>query len=156
MRPDNENGFALATAIFLVVVLAGLALVIITVSGTQHLSSARDVMGAKAYQAARAGIEWGAYRVLRQTPAPGQGACPAAKTSFAMPAGDLSGFTVTVECILTNANEGSRTGTTQLEFYLITSTACNQPNTTPSPPECPGTTPNSAYVERQIQAKIGR
>jgi MSHA biogenesis protein MshP len=148
MRPERQSGFALATAIFLVVVLAALGLVILSVSGLQHVSSARDVMGSKAYQAARAGIEWGAYRVLQQG-LPGN--CPAASTTFAMPAGDLAGFTVTVTCVETNNDEGSRTaaGGTPLEFYVITSTACNQA-------PCPNSSPGAAYVERQIQATIGR
>lgn len=146
MRPDRQSGFALATAIFLVVVLAALGLVILSVSGLQHVSSARDVMGSKAYQAARAGIEWGAYRVLQQG-LPGN--CPAATTTFAMPAGDLSGFSVSVTCVETNNDEAARTGVNALEFYVITSTACNQA-------PCPNSSPGAAYVERQIQATIGR
>jgi MSHA biogenesis protein MshP len=150
MHRDNQAGIALASAIFLIVVLAALGAIVLTVSGLQHTSSARDVMGSKAYQAARAGIEWGAYKVLRQAPAPGAGVCPAPSTSIPMPAGtDLTGLTVTVECTLSNADEGSRTGGNALEFYLIKATACNQ-----SP--CPNTTPGPAYVERQLQATISR
>ncbi len=153
MRRDCQAGFALPSAIFLIVVLALLGAIVVTVSGLQHTSSARDVMGAKAYQAARAGIEWGAYKVLRQAPLPGAGACPASPTVIPMPAGtDLTGLTVSVSCLLTNADEGSRTaaGGNPLEFYLITATACNQP-------ACPNTTnPGPAYVERQLQATIGR
>jgi MSHA biogenesis protein MshP len=151
MRRDNQAGISLVTAIFLIVVLAALGGIVVTVSGLQHTSSARDVMGSKAFQAARAGIEWGAYKVLQQAALPGAGACPAPSTSIPMPAGtDLTGLTVSVTCALTNFNEGDRTGVTALEFYLITATACNQP-------PCPNTTnPGPAYVERQLQATIGR
>lgn len=153
MRRDIQAGFALPSAIFLIVVLALLGAIVVTVSGLQHTSSARDVMGAKAYQAARAGIEWGAYQVLRQGPPPGSGGCPASPTVIPMPAGtDLTGLTVSVSCLPTNADEGSRTGAglNPLEFYLITATACNQP-------ACPNqTNPGPAYVERQLQATIGR
>ena len=158
MCPDNQAGFALPSAIFLIVVLAVLGAIVVTVSGLQHTSSARDVMGAKAYQAARAGIEWGAYQVLQQAALPGAGVCPPAagippSTTIPMPAGtDLTGLTVNVTCVLTNANEGSRTagGGNPLEFYVITATACNQP-------PCPNATnPGPAYVERQLQATIGR
>ena len=150
MRPDRQAGIALASAIFLIVVLAALGAIVVTVSGLQHTSSARDVMGSKAYQAARAGIEWGAYKVLRQAAALGAGVCPAPSTAIALPAGtDLTGFTVKVDCAPTNDNEGSRTGASQLEFYLITATACNQP-------PCPNPTPGPAYVERQLQASIAR
>jgi MSHA biogenesis protein MshP len=152
MRRNHQAGISLVTAIFLIVVLAALGAIVVTVSGLQHTSSARDVMGSKAYQAARAGIEWGAYKVLQQAAAPGAGVCPAA-TSIPMPAGtDLSGLTVNVTCLLTTPQpqEGSRSAANPLEFYLITATACNQP-------PCPNTTsPGAAYVERQLQATIGR
>lgn len=149
MCRDNPAGFALPSAIFLIVVLAALGAIAVTVSGLQHTSSARDVMGTKAYQAARSGIEWGAYKVLQQG---SPGVCPAS-TSIPMPAGtDLSGLTVNVSCDPTTANEGTRTtaGGNPLEFYLITATACNQP-------PCPNTTnPGPAYVERELQATIGK
>ena len=141
---------SLFTAIFLIVVLAVLGAMVVTVSGLQHTSSARDVMGSKAFQAARAGIEWGAYKVLQQAPAPGGGTCPAASTAILMPAGtDLTGFTVTVECVLTNFQEGARAAANPLEFYVIKATACNQP-------PCPNGAPGAAYVERQLQATISR
>lgn len=152
MRPDRQTGIALASAIFLLVVLAALGAIVVTVSGLQHTSSARDVVGSRVYQAARSGIEWGAYKVLQQAAAPGTGVCPAA-TQIPLPAGtDLTGLTVNVTCSLTNADEGSRTaaGSNPLEFYVITATACNQP-------PCPNTTnPGAGYVERQLQATIAR
>ena len=153
MCRDHEAGFALPSAIFLIVVLAALGAIVVTVSGLQHTSSARDLMGSKAYQAARSGIEWGAYKVLQQAAPPGAGVCPAPSTAIPMPAGtDLTGLTVTVECALTNVDEGTRTtvGGNPLEFYLIKATACNQP-------PCPNTTnPGPAYVERQLQATLER
>lgn len=151
MRRNNQTGISLVTAIFLIVVLAALGAIVVTVSGLQHTSSARDVMGSKAYQAARAGIEWGAYKVLQQAAAPGAGTCPASPTVIPMPAGtDLTGLTVNVTCSPTTVQEGSRSAGNPLEFYLITATACNQP-------PCPNTTnPGPAYVERQLQATIGR
>jgi MSHA biogenesis protein MshP len=155
LRHCFRTGFALPSAIFLIVVLAILGGMVVTVSGLQHTSSARDVMGTKAFQAAHAGIEWGAYKVLQQAALPGAGVCPASPTSIPMPAGtDLTGLTVSVACAMTNPppEEGSRTiaGGNPLEFYLITATACNQP-------ACPNTTnPGAGYVERQLQATIAR
>jgi MSHA biogenesis protein MshP len=154
MCRDQQTGFALPSAIFLIVVLAILGAIVVSVSGLQHTSSARDVMGSKVYQAARSGIEWGAYKVLQQAAAPGSGVCPASPTPIAMPAGtDLAGLTVSVTCLQTPPfDEGSRTsaGGNPLEFYVITATACNQP-------PCPNTTnPGPAYVERQLQATIAR
>jgi Tfp pilus assembly protein PilX len=57
----RQQGFSLVTAIFLLVVLAGLGAVMATFFTNQQQSSALDVMGSRAYQAARAGIEWAVY-----------------------------------------------------------------------------------------------
>ena len=80
----RSRGFALVSAIFLLVVLAALGAFIAVVSTTQQIGSALDLQGAKAYQAARAGIEWGSYQVWALNPARNTGACPAA-TSFGFP-----------------------------------------------------------------------
>ncbi|TCS39078.1 Tfp pilus assembly protein PilX [Paucimonas lemoignei] len=97
-----ERGFTLVSAIFLLVVLAALGAAIVTVSTTQHTASALDVLGAQAYQAARAGTEWGLYQ-YRSNPAAycNNAATPDTRT-FALPAGTaLSGFSVTVTCTYT-------------------------------------------------------
>jgi len=62
-----QSGFLLVTAIFLLVVLAALGAFILTISGTQQTSSALDVQGARAYQAARAGIESASDQLLIST-----------------------------------------------------------------------------------------
>ncbi|MGK5027272.1 pilus assembly PilX N-terminal domain-containing protein [Janthinobacterium sp. RB2R34] len=130
------------TAIFLLVVLAGLAVAMVTMSVSQQTSSAMDVQGVRALQAARAGIEWGVYRQLRPT----QAANCFADTSFALPAGDtLSGFTVSLQC--------SRViGPGTLSTWTITSTACNQPAATE--PRCPNPGNNADYVQRRLQAVL--
>lgn len=60
-----QRGFSLVTAIFLLVVIAGLGVFAVTLSTTQHQSQAMDVLGKRAYQAARAGIEWGAFQIIQ-------------------------------------------------------------------------------------------
>jgi len=60
----SQSGFLLVTAIFLLVILAALGAFILTISGTQQTSSALDVQGSRAYQAARAGIDWASYQLL--------------------------------------------------------------------------------------------
>lgn len=92
----QERGFSLITAIFLLVVLAGVGAVIVTVSGVQHATMSSSLQGIRAYQAARTGIEWGVYSSLNP---PG---C-FAPTTFT-PAG-LDGFQVTVTCTATPHQE---------------------------------------------------
>jgi MSHA biogenesis protein MshP len=148
-RPGKLRGFAIVSAIFILVVLAALGAFIVNISSSQQIGSALDVVGVRAYQAARAGIEWGMYRV-QATAAyqfgytstnPNTRACPAASTSFVPAAATLAGFMVTVTC---SAPADPNSGPT---LYTIHSTACNQP----AAGSCPNTTnPNSAYIERRM------
>ncbi|MEW6164186.1 MAG: pilus assembly PilX N-terminal domain-containing protein [Pseudomonadota bacterium] len=130
----SVRGFAIVSAIFILVVLAALGAFILNVSSSQQIGSALDVQGARAYQAARAGIEWGLYRQL-------QAASCAAAASFAPAAATLAGFTITVNCAATADGSGGPT------VYTLTSTACNQPDAG----ACPNTTnPGAFYVERRL------
>jgi len=136
---EAQRGFALASAIFIIVVLAALALAITLVTTQTETSHARDISGSRAYQAARAGIDWGAYQVLDplnvtatsgSAPLPNcpgaAGACPttAAPTSSTLPAGPfsssvLSGYTVTLQCSCADFTEAGR----NIRVYQLKSTA---------------------------------
>ncbi|MBC7857308.1 MAG: agglutinin biogenesis protein MshP, partial [Burkholderiaceae bacterium] len=65
MPRNRAGGASLVTAIFLLVVLAGMAAAMVNLSTSQHAASAMDVRGARAYQAARAGAEWALYQQLQ-------------------------------------------------------------------------------------------
>jgi len=148
-RP-RERGFSIVTAIFLIVVLAALGVFIVSVSGLQQSSSQLDVQGVRAYQAARAGIEWGAYQVLDPDNALGSALanCPASPTHLTGLGGSLSALTVTVTCMPFDATEGNR----NIRVFQITATGCNSPGAGP-PASCPGA-PATGYVERQIHATL--
>lgn len=134
-------GVGLVTAIFLLVVLAGLGVALVSVFSNQQASSALDEQGARAYQAARAGVEWGLYQQLQRNN------CPATST-FALPAGStLSGFSVTVTCATLQYP-----GNTGLNRYLITAVACNQPKAGNAGCPNPGNSPD--YVQRQLEVEI--
>ena len=150
--PGRQRGVTLVTAIFLLVVLAMLGAFMLSVTGLQQASSQLDVQGVRAYQAARAGVEWGAWQVLDPNDAIGTAAlptCPASPTQLTL-ADSLSPFTVTVTCSATSTTEGNRNVAT----YLIVATACNQPSGTPA--SCPNATPSGGYVERQMQATLSK
>lgn len=91
----HSAGFALIHAIFLLVVLAFLGVTMVTLSGVQSRTPLFALQGARAYQAARSGIEWGIAKI------------PACTGSA-----DNSGYTVAVTC--TNPTPG---------VYVIISTA---------------------------------
>lgn len=131
-----ERGFAIFTAIFILVVLAALGAFILNISASQQIGSALDVQGVRAYQAARAGIEWGLYRQLQD------GSCAAA-TNFVPAAATLTDFTVSVTCVATPDANGGPT------IHTLTVTACSQPNGG----VCPNTVdPGALYIERRLAA----
>lgn len=146
-----QRGFSIVTAVFLLIVLALLAAFIVSVTGLQQTSAQLDLQGVRAYQAARAGIEWGAYQVLDPNNAigtPALPACTASPTNLSGLVGSLSVFTVTVTCSATTTTEGNR----NVAAYQIMATACNQP----SGGSCPNPTPSTGYVERQLQATLSK
>ena len=150
-----QRGFSIVTAVFLIVVLGLLGVFIVAVVGMQQQTQALDVQGVRAYQAARAGVEWGAYQVLEPNvslascgpPPVAMPGCPATNPTHLALAGSLSAFTVSVQCTLrADTTEGNR----NVRVYEIVSTACNQPNAG----SCLGTTPATGYVARSITATL--
>lgn len=134
----RSRGFALVLALFLIVSLSAIGAYLLTVSNVQVESGLMDEQGARAYQSARAGLEWGAYRVLRNA------TCPAGTTTITLPA-NLAGFYAEVTCTSFGAeNEGGTPVTT----YRIVSTGCN------ATPCASGA--GAVYVERQLQLTLAR
>lgn len=132
----RPSGFGLIAVLVILVMLAGMAAAIVSISTSQQSSSAQDVLAARAWQAARAGNEWGLYQALRNNQC-------AASSSLDLRAD--TGFYVTVSCAQFDYNEGESTaGTPQpVTFYQITSVAC--PSST-----CPdaAAVAGQGYVER--------
>jgi MSHA biogenesis protein MshP len=140
MRPSSRRagGFALILAVFLIVSLAAIGLYLVSVSNVQVESGLMDEQGARAYQAARAGLDWEAYRVLRLA------TCDAGPTTIPFTF-NLNGFYAEVRC--TPYGPENEAGT-PVTIYRIVSTGCNA---TP----CSGGT-GAAYVERQLQLTVAR
>lgn len=132
LRAD-AGGFAIISAIFLIVILAALGAFMVTFSSVQQTTSALDLQGSRAYHAARTGIEWGAFQVLISG-----ATCPAATTLS--PGGTLTGFSVAVSCKAFATTEGGAPVT----MYQIVSIASQ------------GTVGSPTFSERQLTATIGR
>jgi MSHA biogenesis protein MshP len=135
------RGFALVSAIFILVVLVALVAAITLFTSQSETGQVRDRFGSRAYQAARSGLDWGAYMVLdpRNTtatagnaPLPNcpaaanPGVCPtaAAPSSSTLPpawfAGTvLAGYAVTVQCSCADFAEAGR----NVRVYQLRSTA---------------------------------
>jgi MSHA biogenesis protein MshP len=129
----SSRGFSLISAIFLLVVIAALGTFAVTISTNQQQSAALDVLGSRAYQAARAGIEWGAYQALINN------SCVNTPSLSPMP-NTLAAFSVTVDCTSSAASEASATVT----MYELTSTAKQGTQATPN------------YVERKMSVTIAK
>ena len=105
--PRRQRGFELIVAIFLLVVLSSLGVYIVRVSAVQHQTVNVALLGARAFEAARTGIEWGAFQALDT------GACTT--TTLNLTEGGLAGFDVEVIC---NSSSHTETGNT-FNLYVI-------------------------------------
>jgi MSHA biogenesis protein MshP len=133
------NGFAATTVIVILVMLAVFGVALVATTTTQQQSAVTDLQSARAYQAARAGLEFGIYQSL-------VAASCAASTTIAL-SGDLAGFRVTVTCSSTSHTEAGAT----VNMFEVAATGCNL-----SAGTCPAATPPDAnYVERQLRVTVG-
>ena len=134
---DRCRGFALMLAVFMIVTLAAIGVYLVTVSTGQTQAVSQDEQGVRAYQAARSGIELGAFQLLRNPP------CTPSQT-LTLTQG-LSGFYAEVTCVQVGSTETE--GAASIKVYRVTATGCNN-----SP--CSPATPAPTYVERQLQLTI--
>ena len=155
----RQRGVAIIGAIFMLLLFAALAAYLVSLSSTASMTSAQDVQGARAYQAAQAGLERGLLQVLDPAnasvaaivPPFGSGTaawpnlpdCPPPATL------NLDGFVVTIQCARFPAGPVGASGppvyseaaaTRAVIVYQLTATA----RTAGAVVGTPG------YVERQL------
>ena len=132
----SQRGFALMAALFIIVTLAAIGAYLLTVSTGQVAAGAQDEQAARAYQAARTGIEWAAYQVLVNS------SCAAGPQNLPL----QQGFIAQVTCTSIAAeNEGAA----QVTSYTVTSTGCNAGT-------CGSANTAATYVERQLQLTLSK
>jgi MSHA biogenesis protein MshP len=130
-RPvHTQRGVALIAAIFLLVVLGGLAVYAVRIGVLQRQTVTASLRASQAFHAAKSGISWGAQRAVSS------GAC--ASGTLNLTEAGTSGFTVTVQCTQTVHTEGSAT----LNIYVIDALA-----------EA-GLYGGQDYVSRRLQVKV--
>jgi MSHA biogenesis protein MshP len=146
----RETGFALMAAVFMLVTLAAISVYLLTISTGQLAAATQDEQATRAYQAARAGVEWGAYQLLRNSGVGfGQACTGVAGTAtqtlslgaMGGPAGAASHFAVVTCNRVGNETEAG----TAVSVYLVTVTGCNRAT-------CG--TADATYVERQLQLTL--
>jgi MSHA biogenesis protein MshP len=136
----SRRGFAMVAVIALLAILAVFGASIVVISTSQQIGAALDLQGVRAYHAARGGVEWAMYQVLRN----GRSCADLQGKTLAYGA-NLAGFSVTVGCRSSSHEEGS----TPVTVFTISATGCNEA-------VCPtGGTPGTTYVERQLRLTLG-
>jgi len=121
---------SLVSAVFLLVVLAGLGLSAARLGVIQSQTVTSGLRAAQAFQAARSGAAWAAHRAISG------GVC--ASATLNLTEGGASGFDVTVDCAQSAHVEGGVT----INVYLIDVLA-----------EA-GSYGGPDYVSRRLQAKV--
>lgn len=140
-------GFAYIAAVVFLVVLAGFALAALRLSESAQATASQQVLGARAGQAARGGLEWAFYRLK------GPGAkCPAQPVTLTDFVAD-TGFKVTLTCDMATYFEGQTPTAAPLQksVFQLTATACNG-----AAAACPddAAATGADYVERKRSASI--
>lgn len=133
MTPDailphkRQRGVSIIAAIFFLLLFAAIAAAMVSLTTTSNATSALDVQGSRAYQAARAGLEWGIYQVMDPN---NTSATSATATLPSCPSGTfpgVAGFTVVVVCTpypaVSAVPSYYEEGTRRLRVFEITATA---------------------------------
>jgi MSHA biogenesis protein MshP len=144
----TQKGFSLVTAIFLLVVVAGLLGYMVNMSVVQHSTVAMSVRGAQAMQAARSALDYAIYRLLVSNAVciDATGAASSIDTTtvaFGAAEPALQPFTVDLNC----AQSTHREGTVDVIVYELTATAS-------SGVYILGGRANPDYVSRRIRATV--
>lgn len=129
---NHQRGFSLVAAIFILVVLGLLGGYMLKLSAVQHRTFDDALQGAKAYQGARAGIEWAIARISNG------GSCADIGAQTAMTFNGLEGFSVGLSCSSTSYSEAN----SNMVVYRINALAQF------------GNYTDSDYVAREIEVSI--
>lgn len=127
--PSLQRGFSLVSALFLLVVLAGLGAYAVRLNTLQQQTVTAALRGAQAFEAARTGAAWGASQALA-------GSCGG--STLNLTEGAAAGFRVSVQCTQTTHVEGFAT----VRVFVLTVRA-----------EA-GTYGGPDYVSRRLQTKV--
>jgi MSHA biogenesis protein MshP len=127
---SQQRGFSLVSAVFLLVVLAGLGAYAVRLNTLQQQSVTAGLRAAQAFAAARTGAAWGAYRAINA------GVC--APVTLNLTQGAAAGFRVSVQCTQSTHVEG--TATVRVFVLSVRAEA--------------GTYGGPDYVSRRLQTKV--
>lgn len=142
---NRQKGFGVIAAIIVLVILAALAAAIVSLGTTQQTTSTLDLLSARAWQAARAGNEWGLFRALSTTTSgDAWKTCDGATATLNLTADTGLYATVTCDSWLYREGEEAPGTARTVRIFRIRSIAC------PVAAGCTGNNDGSGtyYVER--------
>src|SRR5690606_37637111 len=122
----------LIAAVFLIVVIGGLVTFMVITSSVAQQTPQLGLAGARAYHAARSGLEWGIYEATQ-----GAGNC---NSVFTLNAGAFDGYQVTVSCTSSTHQDGQPAQ--PVVIYQIASIAAK------------GAPGSLQYVRRELRAVV--
>lgn len=126
----RQRGVSLISAVFLLVVLAGLAVYAVRISVVQQQTVSSSLLAAQAFHAAKSGLSWAAYRAVDS------GWC--ATATLNLTEAGTNGFDVDIACTQSVHMEGG----TAINVFVIDVFAQS------------GIYGGPDYVSRRLQAKI--
>jgi MSHA biogenesis protein MshP len=131
----GQAGFALVAAMFVIIIIALVIAAMMRMAGNQHGTNSLAIQQARAYQAARAGLEWG---IAQAAPATGASSC-AGSALVNLAGANLAEFSVTVTCSVSAYTDNG----VAVNMYRLTATAQNG---------APGSRPDVAF--RRLTAVV--
>lgn len=142
-----QRGFGAIAAVAVLVLLAVLAATVVRLGSGRQASLAQDVQAARAQAAARAGVDWGLFQLLKGSWV----GCSTAQSQTLDLRAD-TGMRVTVTCTGRSYNEGETSpGVARVvRVYRLQSVACN--GATSCPDNTAATGPQ--YVERAREVTV--
>lgn len=130
----RNRGFALVSAIFILVVLALAATLMINIAQSTSNTTTWGLNGARAYFAANTGVEWGAMQIVKD---PSGCFSPNPATLNLSQAG-LAGFSVNIACTMASYTENDQA----VDIFTVTATASQN------------TIGTADYVRRTIETTV--
>lgn len=128
----KQKGINLISAIFLVVIIAGIGIFMFNITNVQRQTSTFSIMSSRGLFAAESGVQWGIFAVLQTND------CSAFPDTFNISDGVTTQFSVTVTCLPSTHTENPDT----YNVYSLVSTATS------------GSVGDPSYFSRVIRASV--
>ena len=128
-----SRGFSMVTAIFILVIVATLAVFMVTIGNVQQRTSVLSVLSTRALFAADSGVQWAVRSVLTA------GNCSAFPANFVLAGGAENGYRVNASCTSSSHTEAPNP---PYNVYRLNVTASL------------GNIGDADYVSRTIVAKV--